>query len=38
LWGSSGETDKENRLMDMVGRRKERVESMKKVTWKLTLK
>ena len=36
LQGSSGETDMENRLMDM-GRGKERVRCMEKVTWKLTL-
>ena len=34
--GSNGETDIENRLMDM-GRGKERVRCMEKVTWKLTL-
>ena len=32
----SGETDVENRLMD-VGRREERVRCMERVTWKLTL-
>ena len=36
LQGSSGETDMENRLMDM-GRGKERVRGMEKVTWTLTL-
>ena len=30
-----GETDIENRLLDM-GRRKDRVRSMERVTWKLT--
>ena len=34
--GNDGETDRENRLMDM-GRGKERVRHMEKVTWKLTL-
>ena len=34
--GNDGETDIENRLMDM-GRGKERVRYMEKVTWKLTL-
>ena len=34
--GSSGETDMENRLMDM-GKEEERVRCMKRVTWKLTL-
>ena len=34
--GSNGETDIENRIMDM-GRGKERVRYMEKVTWKLTL-
>ena len=33
---SSGETDRENRLMDM-GRAEERVRYMERVTWKLTL-
>ena len=33
---SNGETDKENRLMDM-GRGKERVRCMERITWKLTL-
>ena len=33
---SSGETDIENRLMDM-GRGEERVRCMERVTWKLTL-
>ena len=36
LQGSSGETDIENRLIDM-GRREERVRCMERVTWKLTL-
>ena len=36
LHGSSGETDIENRLMDM-GRGEERVRHMERVTWKLTL-
>ena len=36
LQGSSGETDIENRLMDM-GRGEERVRGMERVTWKLTL-
>ena len=34
--GSNGETDIENRLMDM-GRWEERVGCMERVTWKLTL-
>ena len=34
--GQSGETDIENRLMDM-GRGEERVRCMERVTWKLTL-
>ena len=34
--GNNGETDIENRLMDM-GRGEERVRYMKRVTWKLTL-
>ena len=34
--GNSGETDIENRLMDM-GRGEERVSCMERVTWKLTL-
>ena len=34
--GSNGETDIENRLMDM-GRGEERVRCMERVTWKLTL-
>ena len=34
--GSNGETDTENRLMDM-GRGEERVRRMERVTWKLTL-
>ena len=34
--GSKGETDIENRLMDM-GRGEERVRCMERVTWKLTL-
>ena len=36
LQGSSGETDIENRLMDM-GRGEERERHMERVTWKLTL-
>ena len=36
LLGSNGETDIENRLMD-VGRGEERVKRMERVTWKLTL-
>ena len=36
LQGSSGETDMENRLMDM-GRGVERVRCIERVTWKLTL-
>jgi len=36
LQGSSGETDIENRLMDME-RGEERVRCMERVTWKLTL-
>ena len=36
LQGNNGETDIENRLMD-VGRGKERVRCMERVTWKLTL-
>ena len=36
LQASSGETDIENRLMDM-GSREERVRCMERVTWKLTL-
>ena len=36
LQGNSGETDIENRLMDM-GRGEERVRCMERVTWKLTL-
>ena len=36
LQGSYGETDVENRLMDM-GRGKERVRCMERVTWKLIL-
>ena len=36
LQGSNGETDIENRLMDM-GRGEERVRCMERVTWKLTL-
>ena len=36
LQGSSGETDIENRLMDME-RREERVRCMERVTWKLIL-
>ena len=34
--GSNAETDIENRLMDM-GRGKERVRCVERVTWKLTL-
>ena len=34
--GSSGETDMENRLVD-IGRWEERVRGMERVTWKLTL-
>ena len=34
--GQHGETDLENRLMDM-GRREERVRCMERVTWKITL-
>ena len=33
---SNGETDRENRLMDM-GRGEERMRYMERVTWKLTL-
>ena len=36
LQGSNGETDIENRLMDM-GRGEERVRCMERVTWKVTL-
>ena len=36
LQGSNGETDIEDRLMDM-GRGEERVRCMERVTWKLTL-
>ena len=36
LQGSNGETDIENRLMDM-GRGEKQVRSMERVTWKLTL-
>ena len=36
LQGNSGETDIENRLMDME-RGEERVRCMERVTWKLTL-
>ena len=36
FWGSNGETDIENRLMDM-GWEEERVRCMEKVTWKLML-
>ena len=36
LQGSNGETDIENRLMDM-GRGEERVRCMERVTWKLIL-
>ena len=34
--GSSGQTDIENRLMD-IGRGEERVRCMERVIWKLTL-
>ena len=36
LQGSSGETDLENRLMD-IGRGEERLRCMERVTWKVTL-
>ena len=36
FWGSNGETDIENRLMDR-GRGEERVRCMERVTWKPTL-
>ena len=36
LQESSGETDIENRFMDM-GRREEKVRCMERVTWKVTL-
>ena len=36
LQGSNGETDTENRLMDM-GRGEERLRYMERVTWKVTL-
>ena len=36
MQGSNGETDIKNKLMDME-RREERVRSMLRVTWKLTL-
>ena len=36
LQGSNGETDIENRFMDMR-REEERVKYMERVTWKLTL-
>ena len=36
LQGSNGETDTENRIMDM-GRGEERVRCMERVKWKLTL-
>ena len=36
LQGSNGETDIQNRLMDME-RGEERVKCMKRLTWKLTL-
>ena len=36
LMGNNGETDIENRLMDM-GRGEERVRCIERVTWKLTL-
>ena len=35
MQGSNGETDIENRLMDM-GRGEERVRCMERITWKLT--
>ena len=37
LQGRNGETDIENRLMDM-GRGEERVRCMERITWKLTYK
>ena len=37
IWGSNGDTDIENRFMDMDMGRKERVGCMETVTWKLTL-
>ena len=36
MQGNNGETDIDNRLMDM-GRGEERVRCMQRVTWKLTL-
>ena len=36
MQGSNGETDIENRLMDMV-KGEERVRYMERVTWKLTI-
>ena len=36
MQGNNGETDIENRLMDM-GRGEERVRCMERVTWKLTI-
>ena len=36
LQGNNGETDIENRLMDM-GRREQRMRCMERVTWKLIL-
>ena len=36
MWGSNGETDMENRLVDM-GRWEERARCMERVTWKLPL-
>jgi len=36
LKGNNGETDMENRLIDM-GRGEERMRCMERVTWKLTL-
>ena len=36
MQGSSGETDLENRLMD-IGRGEERLRCMERVTWKVTL-
>ena len=35
LQGSNGETDKENRLMD-IGKGEERMRYIERVTWKLT--
>ena len=36
LQGNNGETDIENRLMD-IGKGEERVRCMERVTWKLTV-